>query len=59
MPCSRFAWVDNPMGKPTACKFDPEEIEVKNALIVYSLNVDEIEMNITELSLKYPYKEIE
>jgi len=56
---TRFAWVHNLFGPPTPCKFDPEEVVVRDTLIVYSLNDDEQQMDIHSLALKYPYKELD
>jgi hypothetical protein len=51
-----FAWQKALRG-PVPIKFD-SDLKPKGLLIVYKLNDQEAEMNLTELAYRYPYKEI-
>lgn len=38
-------------------KFDDEVSRPRDAMIVYKLNDDECKLGLTELAIRYPYKE--
>lgn len=51
-----FAWCRGLTGV-IPVKFDDEVSRPRDAMIVYKLNDDECKLGLTELAIRYPYKE--